>query len=262
MTDPNTTSIVDKLDSYSVSEVDGVVTEVRTTIAPSRSGKPTTRTGIATWALAHASVPSGSITVGSTTLPLSRRNVVVRNGAVEVDVVWSLTQASGTIVPVEPTLADPIVTLGFDTGTVQTNKDRTGAVIEVTFGDRTKGAIVDKIVPLLRKTVEYVAATATPTSTIQAFAGKANDASWTGGAAGTWLCEGGDVTLEDSSVSPAKYRFRFSFVYNADGWNPDAVYIDDETGQPPDNLETVTPPLGVVEVDLYEQVSFAAFPTT
>lgn len=259
MTDPVTTSSIDTLENYSVAETDGVVTEVRTTIIPARSGQPTTRTALATWALGHASVPSGSITVGSTVLPLSRRSVVVRDGVVQVDVVWSLASSGGgTIVPEEPTLVDPIVTLGFDTGIVQTNKDRLGNVIEVSFSTRTKGAIVGKIEPIIRKTVEYVAASSTPTATVQSFAGKTNNASWTGGAAGTWLCEGGEVTLEDSSVSPAKYRFRFSFAYNPGGWNPDAVYIDDETGQPPANLVDGT---GIVSVDLYAQTSFAIFPT-
>jgi hypothetical protein len=40
----------------------------------------------------------------------------------------------------------------------------------------------------------------------------------------------------DQTAATPKYRFTFNFEYREDGWDPTVVFIDPETGEPPDGL--------------------------
>jgi len=71
--------------------------------------------------------------------------------------------------------------------------------------------------------------------------GYVNNAAFSGGAARTWLCTGcvwklawlgrmGESSLEN------RYYMDFEFQYDADTWDPIAMFIDEATGEPPPDL--------------------------
>ncbi len=65
------------------------------------------------------------------------------------------------------------------------------------------------------------------------FVGRSNDRILAGDAMRTWLCSRIGTSSDDSGLS---YNMTYEFMYNADTWDPLAVYIDPKTGQPGDGV--------------------------
>lgn len=149
----------------------------------------------------------------------------------------------------------------------ETFVDRAGNAIELTFPDYPTVAVSVPVDRQRRQLVmERSILTATPGSFGNTYVGKTNNATWQGGAAGTWRCEGVDFDQINPSVSNGGapetflplYRVRFTFAYNPNGWNPSVVYTDPETGNPIAGWDGHAGASDVV--DIYEQVSFGSLP--
>jgi hypothetical protein len=67
------------------------------------------------------------------------------------------------------------------------------------------------------------------------YEGKVNDNTWWFGAAGEWLCTSITGTSDNAGVlvaTPTTFVNRYEFQFKIGGWDPDAVYSDDITGEP------------------------------
>jgi hypothetical protein len=94
------------------------------------------------------------------------------------------------------------------------------------------------------------------------FEGKVNDAEWWFRPAGTWLLTSVTGTSDNSGVLvtvPSNFVNRYEFQYRSGGWDPEATYSDDLTGEPvPDPVADV----GQITVEIYEEFDFTdLFPT-
>ena len=104
--------------------------------------------------------------------------------------------------------------------------------------------------------------------------GRVNQGDFLGGKDGRWLCTAADYVPWDFNVkgNPV-YKWRFAWEYKNEGyflpdgktadtdriylgWNPQAVFIDEETGKPPCNWKTQTSAYSFV--DWYEKIDFLA----
>lgn len=88
------------------------------------------------------------------------------------------------------------------------------------------------------------------------FTNKLNDGPWvldTGAVARTWHCVDISWEPEDMGRTPPLYRFTASFSFNPDGFDPQVVYIDPETGRPPPGLVEGQ---GYKTIEWYEEADF------
>lgn len=78
----------------------------------------------------------------------------------------------------------------------------------------------------------------TPTSLADDIVGAVNSIYWMSGEPYTWLCT--EMTWEyrgrNIDEETNMYHIALQFQHNKDTWNPTAVFIDDRTGRPPENL--------------------------
>jgi hypothetical protein len=97
------------------------------------------------------------------------------------------------------------------------------------------------------------------------YEGKVNDEVWWGQPAGWWLCTSITGTSDNAGASvviPLTFINRYEFQVKLGGWNPDAVYSDDLTGDPvpdaagPDSLKTVPEYESFDFTDLFPTVIF------
>lgn len=141
---------------------------------------------------------------------------------------------------------------------LQTQNDAYGNQIIVEHDTIQQGGEVSVFAPdpVLRLT--GVLFTDYPQVTVATWVNHVNWFGWNGGAAGTWLCTNVSYEPMDISQSPKWWRFTFSFQYDALGWNPQAVYIDPQTGKPPADIVAG---VGIVNVEWYPTHLFnAQFP--
>jgi hypothetical protein len=94
------------------------------------------------------------------------------------------------------------------------------------------------------------------------YEGKVNDAEWWFFPAGEWLCTSIRGTSDNSGVLvtvPSNFVNRYEFQRRIGGWDPEAVYSDDLTGEPvPDPLADT----GIKTIPEYEEFDFTdLFPT-
>ena len=124
----------------------------------------------------------------------------------------------------------------------------------------TQGGEVQVMMPQKTFVVEGMMFTRFPWVVEQGLIDCLNDDVWFGGNARTWLCT--DVQYE--AILSNRYKFRIEWQYNEDTWDPDVVFIDKRTGQPPPNLikgigyKSVPWNLGVDFMDVFpEGMEFA-----
>ena len=54
-----------------------------------------------------------------------------------------------------------------------------------------------------------------------------------------------------------KYFFTFTFQYRQETWDPTAIFVDPETGRPPDDLDNeVNEELSTYSFEWYPQIDF------
>jgi hypothetical protein len=97
---------------------------------------------------------------------------------------------------------------------------------------------------------------ASPGTLSRQYVGAVNDDTWNGLPAGGWLCQGMEFELIDRSTTPPTWRYVYSFRANAKGWQPDVVFIDPHTNNPPAGISIGN---GIVaDVLLYDEEDFDA----
>lgn len=141
----------------------------------------------------------------------------------------------------------------------QTNTDRTGNLISLTYGSKTTGAFVSVLKPETTQTMRRIETGINPNDLQTAYVGKVNFSNFmnTGGFAlssdaGEWLCVGIRCRGTDAGTT---WFVTYEFAKRAGGWDPVAVYIDPATGRPPHDLVLNT---GFKTVTQYEGADFNA----
>lgn len=117
---------------------------------------------------------------------------------------------------------------------IQTQKDRDDNQITVTHNGVTQGGEISVFVPQAEPFIETIEQTSNPDALALSWVGYVNSASWRGQVAGSWLVTNASYNEIDTGTN--RYKFRWGFQNNADTWLPVVVYIDPETGRPPDGL--------------------------
>lgn len=139
-----------------------------------------------------------------------------------------------------------VIEAGSTLNQVQTNKDKNDAKIslEYTYPDpfppnpqfagttATQGGTFTKMVPE-RVLVYKQRESTSPQSFAALYEGKVNDATWQGGAAGTWIVASITGRSDNSGIDFVNF---YRFQYRKDGWDPEVVFIDPSTGKPPPDV--------------------------
>jgi hypothetical protein len=149
---------------------------------------------------------------------------------------------------------------------VQTNKDREGNIISVSYtypsdyklDENLAGktvqtsSLVGKLAP--EHTITYSNLLFyNPQGLSENFVGTVNNGPWIlapSAAAGTWLCTGIVGRSNDGGLS---YATTYTFQYRADTWKAVVVFIDPNTGVPPDDLVVDT---GIKNCEMYPITNF------
>jgi len=102
------------------------------------------------------------------------------------------------------------------------------------YSDRTisQTGQVDVYIPQRTFTIEGVKETNAPWNVAENLIGAVNKNSWLGQPMHTWMCTEVSWEFRDEG----NYFMSFAFQHDPDTWNPTAVFIDDRTGRPPDDL--------------------------
>lgn len=100
---------------------------------------------------------------------------------------------------------------------------------------------IQVFVPQKTYVVEGYAHYYSPNTIADSVIGCVNDRKWLSGDENTWMCT--EVTWKyagsktgDPVGASDYYHMSFQFQHNPDTWNPTAVFIDERTGRPPENL--------------------------
>lgn len=163
------------------------------------------------------------------------------------------------------------IAVGASVQQVETNKDKSNNDLKVShtwttaekarhYGDSVptglaspdiQGGMVTQFKP--QTTFEYAKRqNYSPDSDAMAYVGKVNNASWKGGAAGTWLCTG---IVGRSNDNGDHYDVTYSFQYQGGGWNPYYTYLMPD-GKPPETTDSNSRK----QADLYDTANFAGLP--
>jgi len=116
--------------------------------------------------------------------------------------------------------------------------------VEDTTGGFVTKFVPERIITLTRRE------SSSPESLANTYVGKMNTYSWRSGAAKTWLCTG---IIGRSNDGGDNYDVTYTFQYRADTWDARVVYIDPNTGKPPDDLVENT---GKKTYVIYETADF------
>lgn len=123
---------------------------------------------------------------------------------------------------------------------IETQVDRNGNQITVTHGGKTQGGVIRPLMPRRELNARWTGQSVFPGDLVDAYAGKTNLSLWQGGLQGTWLCLDIDFDIADPDQTPPLYEYNAHFRHKDDndgaGHDPQVVYIDPETGQPPPGL--------------------------
>ena len=124
----------------------------------------------------------------------------------------------------------------------ETTRDIGGVPIELSYTDaatgetKTQGASVTAQGPFFEAETSGIVQVDFPLLWAAKYESFLNSAQWFGGAPGTWLCADVQQTLHNRNTTPASWIMTVRFQYDPSGWDPTAVAVDPETGQPPPDL--------------------------
>jgi hypothetical protein len=82
------------------------------------------------------------------------------------------------------------------------------------------------------------------------FVGRTNSGTWGGDPPGSWLCTRIEGVSDDGGQT---FNVTYEFQYNIDTWLATVVFIDPDTGRPPENLIEGE---GLKQVQVYPRVDF------
>ncbi len=155
---------------------------------------------------------------------------------------------------------------------IETNLDRNGKaiVLEYTYPDDyaidikyagqtdkvSKLIAVDKsVVPLSIKRRQIFSAIQKPQQLAESYVGKVNSDNWSvafDGATRRWKCTGIDFNYVLPIFNSGKqyvYDMTYQFQYNSNAWNESLIYVDPNTGNPPEDAEAD-------EFEVLDQIAF------
>ena len=148
---------------------------------------------------------------------------------------------------------------------VETNKDIDGNLITVEYtypddyklDEKLQGktikqcSLVSRMTPettLIFHTTEYVS----PGYKSKQYTNRVNDSVWQSGDAKTWLCTG---IVGRSNDGGATFKVTYTFQYREDGWDEEAMFIDPNTGRPPEDVEDG---VGIKKIKSHKTANFDA----
>lgn len=144
---------------------------------------------------------------------------------------------------------------------IETQLDRNGDQITVEHNDVTQGGVIRPLMPRPELEFEWTGQSDSPGQLAIGYVGKTNLENWQLGAPGTWLCMSVFFDIADPSTVPVTYKYSMKFRHKDDGtgagWNPQVVFTDPETGEPPAGLDSVN---GYKVIPWYLRVSFEGLP--
>lgn len=168
------------------------------------------------------------------------------------------------------------IDVGSQLSQIETTNDKDGTAIELTYtypsdyggtepsaeqirlvntGEVKQGGTVTILRPEGFR-VYTVRETVDPAIPQYFYEGKVNDAQWWFRDAGEWMCTSISGTSDNAGVAvtvPTTFVNRYEFQYRSGGWDPEAVYSDDITGEPvPDPVATE----GIKTVPEYNSFDF------
>lgn len=120
--------------------------------------------------------------------------------------------------------------------------------------ERVSG-ILQVFEPEIQLVGEVSKATNTPGSIVKGYLGKVNSTTWQGEAARHWLCSEATARPINLTSSPQLWSFFFGFSLDESGWDSQTtlVFIDPDTGQPPDGIAEGN---GLLTVTHYDTKNF------
>lgn len=183
------------------------------------------------------------------------------------DVLYNMYAASARVEPVQgqPNTLKVVWTyvtwptffeLSFSSTAVRVDatKDKDGNQITVQHDGVTKGAVA-QVTDVERTLTAVGREIGLDIDTVQeTFVNRVNTTEWRGSAAGTWLCTNIEGVTGDDGVT---WETRYSFQYRSDGWQPEVVFTNDETGDPETNLVSGE---GIKTVQWYSSADFNELP--
>lgn len=207
--------------------------------------------------LAAGAVPSAgsTITINGDTLYLRARVVKASDdsalGDARVELAYEVADAS------TDDSGTPVLEVGTTLRQVETGKDANGDPITVSYDwpDGAKGLLPDGeakdgathtiggTIRVMKPTSQlrgsFNKATNTPGSFTRAYVGKVNSTTWQGDPARTWMCTRATAKLVDNASDPKVWQMDFTFEYDENTWDDETtvIYIDPETGRPPDGID-------------------------
>lgn len=136
---------------------------------------------------------------------------------------------------------------------VTASVDRSGTQVTVTHDGETQGVEFNPLFPQSTVSATGDLRMQYPSLFSQNWTGFINAYPWAGNAANTWLITGVNWVSVDASTFPRTFRFTIEFQHDSTGWQPEVVFIDPDTGRPPDGLVAGT---GYKAVDWYPTTDF------
>lgn len=139
---------------------------------------------------------------------------------------------------------------------IETQLDKQGNQIIVTHQGKQQGGEIHPFEARSEIQAWWYEQSMTPGDLTRAFTNKVNSGPFQLdllAPARTWRCTEVTFEPEDMSLSPPKYRYQASFVYNPAKHDPSVVYIDPETGKPPPALVVGQ---GIKTITWYDEVNF------
>ena len=147
---------------------------------------------------------------------------------------------------------------------IQTYKNAAnGEQIILTHNGVPQGGHIVVVEPMREITFGWVRQSLDPYMAYDGYVGKLNDAPFIHGRELTWMCMSAPFTLIDPNTNPPTWKFSMTFNHKDDGSSPvighqpQAVYIDPDTGQPPPGL---VPDEGFQVIPYYQVANFNSLP--
>ena len=193
-------------------------------------------------ALDAASVPAfNSIPTGETNLVLNRREARAVGGATSkylIDLYYVAKSESEYNFVFSGSSSLNQITTELDGLGQQVTVSHTFPAGDKDFPStlRTQGASMSVLSPQMSLSAVGVMEEDYPHIIAFQWSGAVNATTWADMLPGTLICMGAGFVPHDLGADPKKYKFTFDFQFDPSGWEPLAVYIDERTGKPPENL--------------------------
>lgn len=143
---------------------------------------------------------------------------------------------------------------GASVNQIETDKDRSGNPIELTYGSKTVRATANVLDVQATFQCEIVETTNDPDGVVAQYVNHVNDSPFRGKPAGYWLCTHVEYEPRDlSNTQNREYRFGYEFSGKEEGWLYTVAYKGDD-GYIPDDVVEGT---GIKDIEWHPERNFA-----